>query len=124
MTSVTLLNKSAFNHILREEARFTAERDRNTKPESGLAFYSSGKQRGQDGPRPKCDHCGKVGHIKSKCFELVGYPPNWDTRRTQRGSNKSGQSNAHLARVDENQGQEGLTTCHALCGIHGKDKAE
>lgn len=31
----------------------------------------------------KCDHCGKNGYIKSRYFEIVGYPPNWETRRTQ-----------------------------------------
>ncbi|XP_031489584.1 uncharacterized protein LOC116257108 [Nymphaea colorata] len=27
-------------------------------------------------PRPKCDHCGMLGHIKSRCYVLHGYPPN------------------------------------------------
>ncbi|XP_049934929.1 uncharacterized protein LOC126410285 [Nymphaea colorata] len=27
-------------------------------------------------PRPKCDHCGLLGHIKSRCYVLHGYPPN------------------------------------------------
>ena len=22
----------------------------------------------------KCTHCNKIGHIKSRCFEFVGYP--------------------------------------------------
>ncbi|KAH9725530.1 protein kinase domain-containing protein [Citrus sinensis] len=30
---------------------------------------SKGKQ------RPKCEHCGKLGHVKAKCYKLHGYPP-------------------------------------------------
>lgn len=63
-----------------EESRF-AEKEKINKTETAAAFYSNNKQRNRDGPKPKCDHCGKLGHIKSKCFELVGYPANWDMRR-------------------------------------------
>ncbi|XP_031492934.1 uncharacterized protein LOC116259323 [Nymphaea colorata] len=38
------------------------------------------KERGR--PRMKCKHCGKIGHIKAKCYFLVGFP------------NRSGSSNA------------------------------
>ena len=27
------------------------------------------------GPRPQCTHCGLPGHIKEKCWDLVGRPP-------------------------------------------------
>ncbi|KHN19117.1 hypothetical protein glysoja_036233, partial [Glycine soja] len=27
--------------------------------------------------RPKCAHCDMLGHIKDKCYKLVGYPPNY-----------------------------------------------
>ena len=27
--------------------------------------------------RPMCSYCGKVGHIKEKCFKLVGFPPGY-----------------------------------------------
>lgn len=93
--------RATFNHVLREESRFPAEKYRNTKGDSASAFYSnsSNKQRNQ---RVKCEHCGKTGHIKAKCFEIVGYPPNWDTRRTQRNPSKTGgQNQAHHAYADE-----------------------
>lgn len=31
--------------------------------------------------KPKCDHYGKVGHEKSHCWELIGYPLNWESKR-------------------------------------------
>ena len=27
--------------------------------------------------RPICSYCGKVGHIKEKCYKLVGFPPGY-----------------------------------------------
>ena len=27
--------------------------------------------------RPMCSYCGKVGHIKEKCYKLVGFPPGY-----------------------------------------------
>nr|XP_009770765.1 PREDICTED: uncharacterized protein LOC104221400 [Nicotiana sylvestris] len=29
-------------------------------------------------PRPFCDHCKRVGHIKDKCFKLHGYPQDFN----------------------------------------------
>nr|KYP54474.1 hypothetical protein KK1_000662 [Cajanus cajan] len=72
--------RKVFNHFLREESRVVAERSREVKPELAAAFHvMNRKYKRRDGPRPKCDHCGKIGHEKSKCFELIGYPPNWDS---------------------------------------------
>ncbi|CAI8602582.1 unnamed protein product [Vicia faba] len=34
--------------------------------------------------RLNCDHCGKIGYVKEKCFEIVRYPASWESRRTQR----------------------------------------
>ena len=32
----------------------------------------------------KCTHCNKIGDIKSRCFELIGYSKWWDHNRGQR----------------------------------------
>ncbi|KAI9380519.1 hypothetical protein POPTR_016G106400v4 [Populus trichocarpa] len=37
-----------------------------------------GGQPSWDHPQGKCPHCGLLGHSKSRCFELIGYPKNWD----------------------------------------------
>ncbi|KAJ1384093.1 Gag-polypeptide of LTR copia-type [Sesbania bispinosa] len=55
--------RRVFNHVLREEARVAAEKDREPKLESGAAFYTN-KYKNREGPQPKCDHCGKIGRKK------------------------------------------------------------
>ncbi|KAJ1424647.1 Zinc finger, CCHC-type superfamily [Sesbania bispinosa] len=99
--------RRTFNHILRDEARVTTERGRDTRHEAGREFYApnSRKQRGRDGPKMKCEHCGKIGHEKSRCFELVGYPSNWDFKWSQRDHSKvvSNQRGAHMVHMDNNQ---------------------
>ncbi|KAG5245744.1 Retrovirus-related poly from transposon [Salix suchowensis] len=38
-------------------------------------------QQKRDRPQGKCLHCGLLRHSKSRCFELIGYPDNWDKNR-------------------------------------------
>lgn len=42
---------------------------------------------GTDKSSYKGIHCNKIGHIKSHCYELVGYPKWWDHNRDQRKNN-------------------------------------
>ncbi|KAJ1418269.1 Zinc finger, CCHC-type superfamily [Sesbania bispinosa] len=105
----------AFNHILREESRVLADKDKDPKPETATTFHATNfnRRKGRDGPKPKCDHCGKIGHEKAKCFEIVGYPPNWESRRPK--GKYSGE--ARLAWAGYNQdhatSMEGGTSNHA-----------
>jgi len=63
---------------------------------SGLNRGGSQNRTGQTQPsqpswdrsQGKCPHCGLPGHSKSRCFELIGYPENWDKTRDPR-CNKS-----------------------------------
>ena len=42
---------------------------------SGFASNSSKNFKGNVGKgRPMCSYCGKLGHIKGKCYKLVGFP--------------------------------------------------
>uniref|UniRef100_A0A151UGR4 Reverse transcriptase domain-containing protein n=1 Tax=Cajanus cajan TaxID=3821 RepID=A0A151UGR4_CAJCA len=48
-------------------------RKTESKLESGATFYTN-KYKNREGPRPKCDHCRKIGHEKARYYELIGYP--------------------------------------------------
>lgn len=46
------------------------------------------------GERPRCTHCGKVGHLRETCYDLIGYPAHWNMPHSRRdwpatGSGKS-----------------------------------
>ncbi|KAJ8450319.1 hypothetical protein Cgig2_004776 [Carnegiea gigantea] len=36
-------------------------------------------QKGQSGERPVCAHCGKIGHEEAGCYDIIGYPSNWNS---------------------------------------------
>nr|XP_029124407.1 uncharacterized protein LOC114914836 [Elaeis guineensis] len=33
----------------------------------------------------RCDHCKKTGHTRDRCFELIGYPPGWQSKNQVKG---------------------------------------
>ena len=45
----------------------------------GFASNSGKNFKGNAGKgRPMCIYCGKLGHIKERCYKLVGFPPGVD----------------------------------------------
>ncbi|KAI5442841.1 hypothetical protein KIW84_011749 [Lathyrus oleraceus] len=55
----------------REETRFIANKERDSKVKIAFEFYSGEDRKiGKEyHSRLKCDYCGKIGHVKEKCFE-------------------------------------------------------
>ncbi|KAJ1397141.1 Zinc finger, CCHC-type superfamily [Sesbania bispinosa] len=53
----------------------------------------------------RCEHCKKTGHIKDNCFEVIGYPPNWQ-------GNKKGKFAAHatILGTEEKEASKGQTS--------------
>ena len=85
-----------FNMVRQEENHKSVMGARDHRYETAVAFpithpvRANGEQ--QPGERPACGHCGKTGHDKSTCYELIGYPPGWNTRgeRGSRGRGRGG----------------------------------
>ena len=52
-------------------------------PHSSSFVGNSGKNfKGNAGKgRPICSYCGKLGHIKEKCYKFVGFPPGHKQKR-------------------------------------------
>ncbi|KAL5765198.1 hypothetical protein ACOSQ2_017792 [Xanthoceras sorbifolium] len=36
-----------------------------------------------------CNHCGDIGHTKSRCYDLIGYPELWDRSKAPKRKNKT-----------------------------------
>ncbi|CAH9084058.1 unnamed protein product [Cuscuta europaea] len=62
-----------------------------------------------------CNHCGYQGHSAEKCFQIIGYPPNWKGPKGQRIApgfqqqpNSNKHTHAHLANtsVDSSNAKE------------------
>lgn len=121
--------RKTVNIVLRKEARCATEKERiYNKPDVGATFYSSGsKHKWRDGFKSKCDHYGKIGHLKSKCFEIVEYLSNWDMCRVQCDKEKQGGygvTRLEAANGNQNMGDlEEATIGRALYGMNIKNGA-
>ncbi|KAI5435531.1 hypothetical protein KIW84_022084 [Lathyrus oleraceus] len=99
------------------------EKENDTKVKNASAFYSgTNRKRGKEyHSRLKCDHYGKIGHVKEKSFEIVGYPTSWESRRTQRKElNKLGGKQVTYFAEDAERKEfpKASTSEHALYGVH------
>ncbi|XP_056852361.1 uncharacterized protein LOC130501453 [Raphanus sativus] len=91
-----------YNKVVREEDRLNSAKSREQQQEAvGFATRrdGSGGETGRGGSRDEsasqfpqnrgrdrnCSHCGRSGHDKSNCWQLVGYPE-WFTERGGRGT--------------------------------------
>ncbi|KAF5754617.1 putative RNA-directed DNA polymerase [Helianthus annuus] len=95
--------KVAYSVVSREEShRLTSNGSKGqnvsfvSKPNK--SFESKKKTTNQRGPNPnlKCTHCNMIGHTIDRCFELIGYPPNFRKRSNNSSTKTSvtGRSNA------------------------------
>ena len=87
--------------IIREEQRLNSSKDRETQ-QLAVGFIAktnsvSDQQTSRTnsvGPEkrdrvPTCSHCGRRGHDKAGCWQLIGFPDWWEDRPPNRGNNGS-----------------------------------
>lgn len=84
----------AYAKVVSDERKQTVSNDQDTRSESVVGFAASGlahdRSAHQNGDDAKvCDHCGRKGHKKERCFELHGWPE-WSSGG--RGGNRGGRS--------------------------------
>ncbi|CAA0812014.1 Unknown protein [Striga hermonthica] len=90
MERLPSINK-AYSLMIQEERQRSVLRDQETPKDHAIALAAGGKG---SAPRYICDHCGKTGHSKSRCYELIGYPENWERNKDdsgRRNNNRRGQ---------------------------------
>ena len=65
---------------------------------------------GGDKSSYKCTHCDQIGHTKSRCYELVGYPEWWDHSRDSRNKNSKKASTATIVEteIEDDSGEKSL----------------
>ncbi|KAF8411238.1 hypothetical protein HHK36_003785 [Tetracentron sinense] len=82
MDSLPTVSK-AYSLILQEEKQRELHVTNPTMPDSAILSVTKHETHGatlQDSgqyktrSRPRCDHCKRLGHVKSKCYKLRGYP--------------------------------------------------
>lgn len=82
---------SVYQRVVREERRFSSSRT-DTKPE--VVGFSASAEQIQSVVTPSantrssavCSHCGRSGHEKKECWQLVGFPDWWLEKNQDRGN--------------------------------------
>ncbi|KAJ0913978.1 putative RNA-directed DNA polymerase [Helianthus annuus] len=102
--------KVAYSVVSREEShRLTSSGSKGQNvsfaSKSNQSFESKKKTSNQRGPNPalKCTHCNMLGHTVDRCFELIGYPPNF-RKRTNNTSGKASVNSKSYAAVGSSSG--------------------
>ncbi|KNA09127.1 hypothetical protein SOVF_156280, partial [Spinacia oleracea] len=103
----------AYSRVIADERKQTvSEAQENPRPDAvgfatnGVAYSRSGKAVGDSDGR-LCTHCGRAGHEKDKCFELVGFPE-WyvgGSRGGRGGRSASGRGSRGSGRSGRNSGR-------------------
>ena len=93
-----------YSKFFREEQRLNSIREHETQ-QNVVGFVAKKELRSTNGDQTtphtdsgrrdrvtQCAHCGRSGHDKANCWQLVGFPDWWEDRanRGDRGSNRGG----------------------------------
>ena len=83
------LNSSKARETSQEAIGFTARKE-SQPSESRETNFGSARSEGSKSRNRVCYHCGKPGHEKSSCWQLVGYPEWITDKQRGRGDGRGG----------------------------------
>ena len=66
-----------FNIIQQEENHKCIMMDMDQQAKNTVAFVA--REPSTMVERPTCKHCGKYSHDETNCYEIIGYPPGWES---------------------------------------------
>lgn len=108
--------------VVQEEWQKIVARGRDAREETmTVAFAAVTVGQGMVKPtqynKPQCDHCRKTGHEKSWCWELIGYPENWEpggpkSAAARRKSSSKGRGAVRMTRQSSTRSKHSLLTWH------------
>ncbi|KAL2933218.1 Long chronological lifespan protein 2 [Bienertia sinuspersici] len=87
----------AYAKVVADERKQTVSEAHDSHSEVAIGFAASGSApfrsaRSGSGDGRVCEHCGRRGHDKDKCFELMGWPDRVVNTGAARGPGRSGRS--------------------------------
>ena len=72
------------------------------------------QQSHKKGPRPKCHHCGKIGHIKRDCWDLTGKKADKSQKESRYSKQKANKAEVNKCDYDSSSSDTvGLIVTHA-----------
>ncbi|KAL5723467.1 hypothetical protein ACHQM5_006866 [Ranunculus cassubicifolius] len=75
------VRRSKMNEELETEASAMVIRNRSSSSNHKVSNNNAHKS------ISRCTHCNRTGHVKERCFEIVGYPEWWDHNRDAQKKN-------------------------------------
>ena len=103
----------AYSLVLQEERQRAISSHKNMLPEAAtlatkkIPYTQEGreyKNMGKKRERPKCEHCGWVGHTIDKCYHIHGFPSDYQKRKPDSKGNVNHVSSTLVEKKEQSVG--------------------
>ncbi|KAL3642652.1 hypothetical protein CASFOL_013467 [Castilleja foliolosa] len=87
--STTASDEIGTGLMARNQKTYQASKSANPRPQPKTGTQTAAVPPPEKS-KMKCDHCNKMGHLKEKCFEIIGYPDWYENNPKFSGKPKRG----------------------------------
>ncbi|PON36714.1 hypothetical protein PanWU01x14_326150, partial [Parasponia andersonii] len=98
---------SSLRNVIQEAAALADKRNPNAQENRDSRNYGKKKE------RPKCEHCGWVGHTIDRCCHIHGFPPDYRGRKPD--SSKISANNVSSIPTEKKEPSSGLPFTQEQC---------